>query len=354
MAFLEIDGVRKSFGSVQVLKGVDLSVEQGTFVALLGSSGCGKTTLLRIIAGLERTSAGKVVIDRQDVTHLPPEDRFLSMMFQSYALFPHMTVLENTRYPLRMRRKGAVTEQRAQAREALALVKLDHLVDRYPNELSGGQQQRVALARAIVSEPRILLLDEPLSNLDARLREDMQIELQQLHRRLGITTIFVTHDQEEALSLADRVILMRGGGIIRDDPPSKIYDEPRSAYAADFLGSANIFDVAGTETGPPFAAVLPDGQRLYFSAPPSNAGPRLMVRQEDISILPTAEAAEAGMMTLGGEIVARVFLGTRTRYVARAGGRDIRIFAPRDTLFSAGDAVRLAWKEQAVRWLAAD
>ena len=351
LAFLNIESVHKSFGAVKVLKGIDLSVERGTFVALLGSSGCGKTTLLRILAGLEKATSGQIVIDGQNVTNVPPEHRNLSMMFQSYALLPHMTVLENTRYPLRMRRLGTPAAQRERAREALAMVKLDHLVDRYPKELSGGQQQRVALARAIVNEPRILLLDEPLSNLDARLREDMQIELQQMHRRLGITTIFVTHDQEEALSLADRVILMRDGNVVRDDGPPQLYDEPRSAYAADFLGSANIFDVSATEAGPPFAAVLPDGQKLHFATAPSAATAQLMVRQEDITIEGAGIEAQAGMMALEGEILARVFLGARTRYVARAGGREVRVFAPRSTHFSPGDQVRLLWKEEAVRWL---
>jgi putative spermidine/putrescine transport system ATP-binding protein len=347
LSFLEIENVEKAFGVHKVLKGVNLQIERGSFVALLGASGCGKTTLLRIVAGLESVSEGRIIIGGEDVTRQPPEMRRLSMMFQSYALFPHMSVLENVRYPLRMQRKGSPQDQRERSMETLNLVKLAQLADRRPRALSGGQQQRVALARAIVSEPRVLLLDEPLSNLDARLREDMQIELQELHRRLGITTIFVTHDQEEALSLADRVVLMRDGEILRDDTPSAIYDDPRSSFAADFLGSANIFEVERAEGGS--VARLVDGQLIVFSNP-SGASTRMLVRQEDIRIVPANAESEAGEMRVRATVSARIFLGTRTRYVVRIGEQEARLFAARSQIFSPGEEVALLWNEEAIRW----
>lgn len=347
MSFLQIETVKKSFGTHQVLKGVSLRIERGSFVALLGSSGCGKTTLLRIIAGLESVSEGRIIIGGEDVTRQPPETRRLSMMFQSYALFPHMSVLENIRYPLRMQGRGSAQQQRERALEALNLVKLAHVADRRPRALSGGQQQRVALARAIVNEPRVLLLDEPLSNLDARLREDMQIELQELHRRLGITTIFVTHDQEEALSLADRVVLMREGEILRDDSPAAIYDDPQSSFAADFLGSANIFDVEIINEGK--AAKFGDGQQITFSIPQGSAT-RMVLRQEDIRIVHAGTEAAAGEMKVRATVSARIFLGTRTRYVVRVGEQEVRLFAERTRNFSPGDEVELSWYESAVRW----
>jgi putative spermidine/putrescine transport system ATP-binding protein len=346
VSFLRIEDVQKSFGPNRVLKGVSLDIERGSFVALLGASGCGKTTLLRIVAGLEAVSAGRVLIGGEDVTQQPPETRGLSMMFQSYALFPHMSVLENVRYPLRMQRKGTTPEQRGRAMEALSLVKLAHVADRAPRALSGGQQQRVALARAIVSEPRVLLLDEPLSNLDARLREDMQIELQELHRRLGITTIFVTHDQEEALSLADRVVLMRDGEILRDDTPAAIYDDPQSSFAADFLGSANMFElehVAGS------VARLAGGQELIFPQAPASSG-RMLLRQEDITIAPADAVAGPGVMRVPATVSARIFLGTRTRYVVRVGQQEVRLFASRNAPFARGDEVMLLWDAAAGRW----
>ena len=217
MEQLVVKSVVKRFGEHTVLQSFDLTVAKGQFVALLGPSGCGKSTLLRIIAGLETPNGGDVLIAGRNVTELAPEDRNIALMFQSYALLPHMTVLENVRFPLRMRSNLSRAEQEKRSMEALALVKLDPFSSRYPRQLSGGQQQRVALARSIVAEPDLLLLDEPLSNLDARLREDMQIELKRLHEELGLTTIFVTHDQDEALGLADTVILMNGGRIEQQD-----------------------------------------------------------------------------------------------------------------------------------------
>ncbi|MEM8589687.1 MAG: ABC transporter ATP-binding protein [Pseudomonadota bacterium] len=337
MSFLELSNITKRFGTFEALRGISLSIERGSFVSLLGPSGCGKTTLLRIIAGLETPNGGNVVIDGSDVTRLPPEARKLAMMFQSYALLPHMTVLDNVRFPLRMQGSSSTADQRRRAHEALALVKLDHLADSRPRQLSGGQQQRVALARAIVYQPRVLLLDEPLSNLDARLREDMQIELQDLHRRLGLTTIFVTHDQEEALSLSDRVVLMRDGSVERDAPADVIYDDPGTPFAADFLGAANVVEVSGD----PSAVRLADGQVLNISAPDDTS--LLVMRQEDLRL-------GGDGLSFQGVVEARVFMGTRVRYVVRVGDAKIRLLVARDAIVAPGEQVTVTIEPDRVRW----
>ena len=240
MSDIHLDRIRKSYGKVEVLHGIDLALSSGEFVSLLGASGCGKTTLLRTVAGLEAVTGGHVVIDGQDVTGLPPEKRDIAMMFQSYALLPHLSVYENVRFPLRMRRIGVRDEQDERVKAALETVQLGHLADRFPRQLSGGQQQRVALARAIVSNPKVLLLDEPLSNLDARLREDMQVELIEIHRRLGLTTLFVTHDQEEAMEVASRIVVMNHGRIEQVGTPEAVYDYPATPFVSTFIGSVNV------------------------------------------------------------------------------------------------------------------
>ncbi|HRY27212.1 MAG: ABC transporter ATP-binding protein [Geminicoccaceae bacterium] len=344
MTFLAIENVGKRFGHTTALDGVSLGIERGSFVALLGPSGCGKSTLLRIIAGLETPTFGRITVDGEDITRLPPERRRLAMMFQSYALLPHMTALENVRFPLRMQGREGAAEQRRRAMETLALVGLDHLAERLPREMSGGQQQRVALARAIIAEPRVLLLDEPLSNLDARLREDMQIELQALHRRLGLTTLFVTHDQEEALSLADRVVLLNQGRIDRDATADALYDDPGTAFAADFLGAANLVPVTVEATEDGHTAILEDGQRLQLASAPGPGPRQLVLRQEDITL---ADPSEPG---LEATIEARIFLGTRVRYLVRLGDLRLRVLAPRHLQYPPGTPVRLQIDPANCRW----
>jgi putative spermidine/putrescine transport system ATP-binding protein/spermidine/putrescine transport system ATP-binding protein len=238
---VRLTGVRKSFGAVVAVNDVTLDIDRGTILSLLGPSGCGKTTTLRLIAGFEQPDTGDVYIRGKRVTAIPPYRRDFSMVFQSYALFPHLNVADNVAFGLRMRRIPS-NDRAAAVKNALELVKLGAYADRHPRQLSGGQQQRVALARAIVVKPAVLLLDEPLGALDKMLREEMQVELRNLQQRLGITALFVTHDQEEALTLSDRVAVMRGGVIEQIGAPREIYDRPRSEFVAGFLGASNFLD----------------------------------------------------------------------------------------------------------------
>jgi len=243
MASLSVIGVTKLFGAAAAVRQVSFTAGEGEFVSLLGPSGCGKTTTLRMIAGLLYPDEGRVEIGGQDVTALPPYRRSTSLVFQNYALFPHMTVHDNVAFGLHMH-KVPVQEIARRVEEVLALVGMAELRGRYPRQLSGGQQQRVALARSLVLQPSVLLLDEPLSNLDARLREEMRIELRQLQQRLKITAVFVTHDQEEALAISDRIIVMRAGAVEQDGPPAELFNRPRTEFVARFMGSANV--LAGT------------------------------------------------------------------------------------------------------------
>ena len=240
---LEIRGIKKSFDGQEVLRGLDLSLAKGEFVTLLGSSGCGKTTTIRIIAGLETAYEGRVFLNGQDVTDFPPEKRALNTVFQNYALFPHMNVFDNVAYGLKLRRKEeklSKEEIAERVKKTLELVQLPGYENRLPKELSGGQSQRVAIARAIVNDPQVLLLDEPLGALDLKLRQGMQIELKSLQKQLGITFIYITHDQEEALTMSDRICVMRDGRFEQIGTPEEIYDRPATAYVADFVGSSNL------------------------------------------------------------------------------------------------------------------
>ncbi|MCC7384546.1 MAG: ABC transporter ATP-binding protein [Deltaproteobacteria bacterium] len=290
MVALELRGIAKSFGAVQVLDSIDLSVAHGELVALLGPSGCGKSTLIRIIAGLDRPDRGSIKLGEHvvsdDRTHVPPEDRRLGMVFQSYAVWPHRTVAENVAYPLRIQRRPKAEIAREVAR-ALELVRLTGLDGRYPHELSGGQQQRVALARALAAEPQILLLDEPLSNLDARLREEMRREIRDLGRRLSITVVLVTHDQAEALSTADRVAVMRSGRIVQLASPEEIYRRPADLYVARVVGAVNALEVASVRAAGPKLEVEAGPVRavLEGAAPAAPLGSlRLMVRPENVRL----------------------------------------------------------------------
>lgn len=270
MSQLVIENVSKEFGALKVLQSCNLAVEKGQVVTLLGPSGCGKTTLLRSIAGFLQPDDGRILVNGTDISHLPPNRRDVGYVFQNYALFPHLTIRDNIAYGLTIRRRPR-EEIRRRVDEALSLIALSAFADRFPKQLSGGQQQRVAIARSLVLEPEVLLLDEPFNALDAQLRLSMQIELRKLIDRVGITSIFVTHDQQEAMTLSDRIAIMRGGRIEQLGAPLDIYDRPRTDFVADFIGRANLLptEVAGgrTRSPQPIATELPDGPATLVARP---------------------------------------------------------------------------------------
>ncbi|MDD9265886.1 ABC transporter ATP-binding protein [Paenibacillus sp. GCM10023248] len=268
-AYLSIQGIHKTFGSFSALKDIHIDIHKNEFICLLGPSGCGKTTLLRIIAGLEKPSQGRIVVGGKDITDLPPARRNFGMVFQSYALFPNLTAYENVAYGLQGKKipKKEIGEK---VREVLSLVDLLHLHDRYPAQLSGGQQQRVALARAIVLSPDFLLLDEPLSALDAKVRVKIREQICQLQDQLGITTVMVTHDQEEALTMADRIVVMSNAEVVQMGTPEQVYSEPNCPFVADFIGSINFLDAG---------AIRPEHIRL--TAPGSSRGLRCTVKHSE-------------------------------------------------------------------------
>ena len=343
-----VEGLTKAFGATVALDAVSLTFEPKSFTALLGPSGCGKSTLLRLIAGLERPTGGRIRIGAQDVTALPPERRDVGMMFQSYALFPHMSVAENVAFPLKMKGE-ARGEIAGRVAEALALVRLDQMAARSVKALSGGQQQRVALARAFVARPGVLLLDEPLSNLDARLREDMQVELIELHRTLGLTTVFVTHDQEEALSIADTVVLMRAGRIEQTGTPEAIYAAPKTPFAADFIGAANLLPARVRQGEDGFVAEV-EGT-LVPVRPPADGREgdyALMLRQEDIRL---TDAPPAGFASLPATVRTRVYLGAGARVVVSVGARTLTLLTDKHAAAPGGTAMHVAWDPDHARLL---
>jgi iron(III) transport system ATP-binding protein/putative spermidine/putrescine transport system ATP-binding protein len=324
MNALVFDRLGKSYGGIDVVRDVSLTIAEGEFVSLLGPSGCGKTTILRMVAGLLEPSRGRLLIGDEDVTRLPPNKRGLGLVFQSYALFPHLTVFENVAFGLR-RRKVTGAELERRVREALAMVRLDAYGDRQPRQLSGGQQQRVAIARALAPHPRVLLLDEPLSNLDAQLRDEMQIELKRLQRQLGITTLFVTHDQGEALSMSDRVGVMAKGVMQQFATPEDIYHRPATGFVARFIGRPNRLagtvaarDGAGGSLRLAGGLILPAAQ----VEAPAGASVDIIIRQEAIRLHRDPGAVGA----LPGTVMLRSFTGARLQYVVKLAG-DIELVA---------------------------
>ncbi|MFV0386921.1 ABC transporter ATP-binding protein [Paracoccus sp. (in: a-proteobacteria)] len=339
MTNVKIDAVAKTYGTVRVLTDITTSFAAGSFTSLLGPSGSGKTTLLRIIAGFILPDSGTVLLGPDDVTRTPVWARNIGMVFQSYALFPHMSVSQNVAFGLARRGiRGA--EARRQVSEALKMVRLPDFGDRKPKELSGGQQQRVALARAIVTKPGVLLLDEPLSALDRRLRQEMQVELLRIQRESGLTTVFVTHDQEEALTLSDQVAILDRGRIVQMGPPTEVYERPRTRFAAEFLGDTNFLPgrvVAGKVR-------LAGGQTLAVAAPLPADGEQvtLALRPEKILI---GAGGDAAVNQLRARITHTVYAGTAITYQADAGGISLKIFAQNSDArpHAPGQEVDLSW-----------
>lgn len=319
MTSIRLESLGKDYGSTTAVEAVDLEIESGHLFFLLGPSGCGKTTLLRMIAGFIDPTRGRIAFGGRDVTHVAPNRRNAGMVFQSYALWPHLSVMENVAFGLRVRRVGS-TERQARVMKALELVRMEQYAERKPNQLSGGQQQRVALARALVIEPTVLLLDEPLSNLDAKLRLEMRSEIRRICTDLRITTVYVTHDQKEALSMADDVAVLRDGRVVQRGTPDDLYRRPQSRFVADFLGEANF--IAGTvaTVGENTAAITTSAGMLRSDAVPATPltvgqDVTISVRPEAVRLTATTEPTPPGMNRLACSIRSRMYLGETAQYV---------------------------------------
>ena len=338
-AAIQLEQASRAFGAVVALDHVSLEIAPGEFFALLGPSGSGKTTCLRLIAGFDRPDSGRILLDGEDVTDVPPYDRNVNTVFQDYALFPHMTVAENVAYGLRVRGTGAA-ERRTRALEMLELVRLANFGERRPAQLSGGQRQRVALARALINQPKVLLLDEPLGALDLKLREEMQAELKGLQQRLGITFVFVTHDQGEALSMADRVAVFSQGRIEQLDTPRTLYTRPRTAFVASFVGSANVVGGALAERI--------TGRREPFA-----------IRPELIEVLPAGAPVPPGSLSCRGTLEDVLYHGASSRCHVRVDEETVLAVARAESAAAAplpprGADVTLAWRTEYGVPLAAD
>jgi len=335
MALIEIRDLAKSFGNVKAVDDISIDIESGEFITLLGPSGSGKTTVLRMIAGFEDPDAGSIKLNGEDITHLPPFDRDVNTVFQDYALFPHMSVQENVEYGLRTR-KVAKAERAKQALEAIASVKLEETVNRLPHQLSGGQRQRIALARALVLRPRVLLLDEPLGALDRQLREEMQVELKKIQRDAGITFVFVTHDQEEAMRMSDRIVVFNSGRIEQVGTPEQVYEEPRTNFVAGFLGTANIFSV--------------DVARKFLGAATT-----VSIRPERIRLQALGAKIDKDETSVKGTVQEAAFVGANTIYILETDfGVKLTVrktnteLLGQDNSFVAGDQVMAVWRNSHV------
>ncbi|TWF52744.1 ABC transporter ATP-binding protein [Neorhizobium alkalisoli] len=339
--FVELRGIASRYGSTQVLNDINLSIAKGEFVALLGSSGCGKTTLLRLLAGFQTASAGEVMVRRRNMTAEPPHKRGMALVFQSYALWPHMTVAQNIGYGLKLR--GAPRSKIAERVSAMqALLGLQGLEARKPSALSGGQRQRVALGRALAIDPEILLLDEPLSNLDARIRLTVRHELRALQKRLGITAVHVTHDREEAMVMADRIVILDAGRIAQAGTPEEVYNRPASAFVAAFMGAENVVPLSGTVDGEAFVIaegpVNAAGSVALMARPLSTGSVEARFRPEAARLAPAGDVMAPGTgITFRGEVLAVSYPGGHWRHVVRLGDREI--MADADRAFAPGDAV---------------
>jgi iron(III) transport system ATP-binding protein len=334
---VELQSVRKHYGNVVAVDSVSCLIEAGTLVTLLGPSGCGKTTTLRCIAGLEPATSGRILIAGEDVTNLPPNARDVSMVFQSYALFPHMTVIENVSYGLE--NSPLTKEARLEkAREGLRLVGLDGYDRRLPSELSGGQQQRVAVARALVLEPRVLLFDEPLSNLDAKLRRRMREDIRELQQSLGLTSVYVTHDQEEALAVSDKIIVMNAGRIAQEGAPADLYERPVDAFVADFIGGANLVPCTVLRVEDGNARVSLAGIELTVPRAANVSGnAALVVRPNAV----TLSAAPVAGQSIAATIAKAVYLGSHWEYTLATTVGELFVTQPVENRYAAGETIHV-------------
>lgn len=350
MSFLSLRSLAKTYGGGQpVVRGLDLDVERGEFISLLGPSGCGKTTTLQMVAGFVLPTSGQVFLDGKDITGMRPEKRDMGLVFQGYALFPHMTVAENIGFGLEMRKLPKAQAAR-RIEEALEMVRLGGLGKRYPRELSGGQRQRVAIARALAIRPQVLLLDEPMSNLDAKLRGEMHVELRGLQRQLGITTILVTHDQVEAMTMSDRIAVMSEGRIAQLGTPFEVYDRPASGFAFGFLGQTNVIAGLVTEMRDHCAIVAAGPCTMRIPHPSKAVSGRVgvYIRPERLKL------TNAGQGNLPGKVTNRLFLGNLWLYELDSAIGKLRLTSPNlgDDLPQEGDKVGIAWRDEDLRAIA--
>ena len=346
MPGVTIKGLTKRYGDVAAVEGLNLEVQPSELVSLLGPSGCGKTTTLRLVAGFLRPEAGEIWVGERclssPTTVVPPERRRMAMIFQSYALWPHMTVAQNVAYGLRFKAGVSKTEREARVKEMLRVVQLGGYESRYPGELSGGQQQRVAVARALVVEPEILLLDEPLSNLDANLREEMRFEIRRLHATFAITTLYVTHDQAEAMVISDRVAVLYRGRVVQVGTAEDLFQRPRTRFVAEFIGKTNLVDGVAAEPG----VVARGGLRLRVAVTGLKSGARVAVsiRPHEIVLVTGDRAAPPGHNVLNGAVERTSYLGDAVDYQVRVNESDVtlRVTAPPSMRLGPGERVRLA------------
>lgn len=349
MKYLTLDGLAKRYGELTVVEDISLDIERGEFISLLGPSGCGKTTTLQMVAGFAEPTRGRILLEGRDLTHTPPEKRDMGIVFQSYALFPHMTVAGNVGFGLEMRGMAA-SDRAKRVSETLELVRLEGLGKRFPRELSGGQRQRVAIARALAIRPNVLLLDEPMSNLDAKLREEMHVELRAIQRKLGITTILVTHDQIEAMTMSDRIAVMHGGRIVQVSTPFEAYERPESSFASGFLGKTNCIAARITQRHPQCCEVqigaaatvrIPHDNREYSD------DVKVYIRPEKIRVVPPADSRMSSVVRT------RMFLGNHWAMEVEGPLGRLRVNVPNvgEPPPREGDTVHLAWYDDDMRML---